>query len=125
MHKSSLVILVHKSLEISDSLVKRSPNKAAMSIQIGEITLVNTYLPSGLDHVRPRRAHLPGQVDDFPPSHQLRIADIVDETYAWIQSSLCTHSSSLWLVAGDFNETLTPLEECHWCPQQKLISSGW
>ena len=94
--KASLVTLVAKSLASEVSLVQRAPNGAALLVQLGEVLLVNAYLPSGLDW-----AGLNSEA-----------AGHAESTYNWIADSLMTRlggRKDYWVVAGDLNETSHPL----------------
>ena len=76
--------------------VKRSSNGAALLVQLGDLFLINTYLPSGLDWA----------------SLGSRAATQARQTYEWIVDNIPLGqggSPVQWILAGDFNETANPL----------------
>jgi hypothetical protein len=94
-YPASLITLVSDALAPRVSLVQRAPNGAALLVQVGEVLLINTYLPSGLDWVSVNSA----------------VANSARQTYDWISDSLMTRLGGRrenWVVAGDFNETTKP-----------------
>lgn len=89
--RASLVTLVSKSLipDANVATVKRAPNGAAMLVKIGKLSLVNIYLPSGLDW-----------------AHSSSSAALqAHATYDWLADSIMATQDHSWVVAGDFNET--------------------
>ena len=92
-HNASVVTLVAKTLAPSVRRIGRAPNGAALLVQVGEVLLVNTYLPAGLDWASPHS----------------RVAEQADLTYDWIADQLKGDlGTDHWIVAGDFNETTRP-----------------
>ena len=71
-HNASVVTLVAKTLAPSVRRIGRAPNGAALLVQVGEVLLVNTYLPADLDWASPHS----------------RVAEQADLTYEWIADQL-------------------------------------
>ena len=94
-YRASLVTLVSSAWASKVGLIQRSPNGAALLIQLGGVLLINAYLPSGLDWA----------------SVNSPAAEGARQTYDWIADSLMTRLGGRqddWVVAGDFNETTEP-----------------
>jgi hypothetical protein len=112
----SLIMLVAKDLGAVIGGVRRAPSRAAMTVRVGRVLLVNTYWPSGLDGV---------STQSGGSSQNAVTASHVHSTISWIAEEVARSGLRHWVIGGDLNETVEPSErisiEQGWSPKRNTF----